>query len=71
MLEHGGALPPNPDVLLPVTRTLTTRAALWWSMRPFHVEVEDFATGWIDRCTVSDIPSAVRRGWHLAWSRKP
>ncbi|MGE5184279.1 MAG: AAA family ATPase [Acidobacteriota bacterium] len=71
VLEHGGALPPNPDVLLPVTRTLTTRNALWWSMRPFQIEVEDFATGWIDRCTVSDVPSAVRRGWHLAWSRKP
>ena len=71
VLEHGGALPPNPDVLLPVTRTLTTRNALWWSMRPFQVELEDFATGWIDRCTVGDIPSAVRRGWHLAWSRRP
>jgi hypothetical protein len=69
VLEVGGALPANPDVLLPVTRTLTTRSALWWSARPFAVELEDFATGWVDRCTVSDIPSAVRRGWHLAWSR--
>ena len=28
VLEHGGALPPNPDVLLPVTRTLTYRPPL-------------------------------------------
>jgi ATP-dependent Clp protease ATP-binding subunit ClpC len=70
VLDAGGALPPNPDALLPVTRTITSRAALWWSQRPFGVELEDFATGWVDRCTVSDIPSAVRRTWHLAWSKQ-
>jgi ATP-dependent Clp protease ATP-binding subunit ClpA/ATP-dependent Clp protease ATP-binding subunit ClpC len=69
VLEHGGPLPPNPDVLLPVTRTITSRAPLWWSARPFEVELEDFATGWLDRGSFKDIPSAVRRAWHLAWSR--
>jgi ATP-dependent Clp protease ATP-binding subunit ClpA/ATP-dependent Clp protease ATP-binding subunit ClpC len=70
VLEHGGPLPPNPDVLLPVTRTITSRAPLWWSHRAFEVELEDFATGWVDRGTFKDIPSAVRRAWHLAWSRQ-
>jgi hypothetical protein len=45
VLEQGGALPPNPDVLLPVARTLTYRPPL----RPgesYHVEIEDFGTGW-------------------------
>ena len=70
VLEAGGALPPNPDVLLPVTRTITYRAPL----RPgesYAIEVENFATGWLDRGTAKDIPSAVRRAWHLAWSRRP
>lgn len=68
VLEVGGALPPNPDVLLPVTRTITYRAPL----RPgesYAIEVENFATGWLDRGTAKDIPTAVRRAWHLAWSR--
>jgi ATP-dependent Clp protease ATP-binding subunit ClpC len=68
VLEHGGALPPNPDALLPVTRTINYRAPL----RPgdtFQIELEDFATGWVDRGNVKDIPHAVRRAWHLAWSR--
>jgi hypothetical protein len=70
VLEAGGALPPNPDVLLPVTRTITYRAPL----RPgesYAIEVENFATGWLDRGTAKDIPSAVRRAWHLAWSKRP
>jgi hypothetical protein len=70
VLEHGGALPPNPDVLLPVARTLTYRPPL----RPgesFHVEIEDFGTGWVDRGTARDLTSAIRRAWHLAWSRRP
>ncbi|HTR55837.1 MAG TPA: AAA family ATPase [Kofleriaceae bacterium] len=70
-LEHGGALPANPDVLLPVTRTISSRAALWWSQRAFDLEVEDFATGWTDRGQFKDVLSAVRRSWHLAWSRAP
>jgi len=68
VLEHGGALPPNPDVLLPVTRTLTYRPPL----RPgesFGVEIEDFATGWVDRGTARDLELAIRRAWYLAWSR--
>ena len=68
VLEHGGALPPNPDVLLPVTRTLTYRPPL----RPgeaFGVEIEDFGTGWVDRGTARDLDLAIRRAWHLAWSR--
>jgi len=69
VLEHGGALPPNPDVLLPVARTLTYRPPL----RPgesYHVEIEDFGTGWVDRGTARDLGSAIRRAWHLAWSRR-
>ena len=68
VLEHGGTMPANPDVLLPVTRTINYRAPL----RPgdaFQIELEDFATGWVDRGNVKDIPHAVRRAWHLAWSR--
>jgi hypothetical protein len=68
VLEQGGAMPPNPDVLLPVTRTLTYRPPL----RPgesFGVEIEDFSTGWVDRGTARDLPLAIRRAWHLAWSR--
>jgi ATP-dependent Clp protease ATP-binding subunit ClpC len=68
VLESGGALPPNPDVLLPVTRTLTYRPPL----RPgesFGVEIEDFSTGWVDRGTARDLTAAIRRAWHLAWSR--
>jgi ATP-dependent Clp protease ATP-binding subunit ClpA/ATP-dependent Clp protease ATP-binding subunit ClpC len=70
VLEAGGALPPNPDVLLPVTRTVTSRAALLFWSKPFEVEIEDFSTGWSDKQTVPDVPSAVRRCWHLAWSRR-
>ena len=70
VLETGGALPANPDVLLPVTRTVTSRAALLFWSKPFEIEVEDFATGWSDRQTVRDVPSAIRRCWHLAWSRQ-
>ncbi|MEP6863741.1 MAG: AAA family ATPase [Deltaproteobacteria bacterium] len=69
VLEAGGAMPPNPDVLLPVTRTINYRAPL----RPgdtFHIELEDFATGWVDRGNLKDIPHAVRRAWHMAWSRR-
>jgi hypothetical protein len=55
-------------VLLPVTRTLTYRPPL----RPgetFGVEIEDFGTGWVDRGTARDLQLAIRRAWHLAWSR--
>ena len=69
VLEHGGPLPPNPDALLPVTRTLTYRAPLR-AGEPFHVELEDFATGWVDRGNYRDLPTAIRRAWHLAWSRR-
>ncbi|HEU4615309.1 MAG TPA: AAA family ATPase, partial [Kofleriaceae bacterium] len=70
VLEAGGALPPNPDVLLPVTRTVTSRAALLFWSKPFEIEIEDFATGWSDRQTLPDVPAAIRRCWHLAWSRQ-
>ncbi|MDX2089946.1 MAG: AAA family ATPase [Kofleriaceae bacterium] len=70
VLEHGGAMPPNPDVLLPVTRTLTYRPPLRPG-EPYGVELEDFGTGWVDRGTARDLPSAIRRAWHLAWSRLP
>ena len=70
VLEAGGALPANPDRLLPVTRTLITRAPMHFWPKPFDIEVEDFATGWVDRHTVVNLPAAVRRCWHLAWSRR-
>jgi ATP-dependent Clp protease ATP-binding subunit ClpC len=69
VLEVGGALPPNPDTLLPVTRILTYRSPL----RPgdgFGVEIEDFTTGWVDRTTTRDLDAAIRRVWHLGWSRQ-
>nr|MDQ3370242.1 hypothetical protein [Myxococcota bacterium] len=69
VLELGGALPPNPDVLLPVTRTLTYRPPLR-SGEPYGVEIEDFGTGWVDRGTARDLGQAIRRAWHLAWSRQ-
>jgi ATP-dependent Clp protease ATP-binding subunit ClpA/ATP-dependent Clp protease ATP-binding subunit ClpC len=69
VLEHGGLLPPNPDVLLPVTRTLTYRAPLRGG-EPYHVEMEDFSTGWVDRGNYRDVATAIRRAWHLAWSRR-
>jgi hypothetical protein len=80
VLEVGGALPPNPDALLPVTRTIAYRPPLRGG-ESFPVEIEDFATGWVDRGNVrplagkdgtySVLPLAVRRAWHLAWSKKP
>jgi hypothetical protein len=69
VMEHGGTLPENPDLLLPVTRTINFRAPLR-SGEPMWVEIEDFPTGWVDRGNVKDIPLAVRRAWHLAWSRR-
>ncbi|MGN6105587.1 MAG: hypothetical protein ACTHU0_10815, partial [Kofleriaceae bacterium] len=68
VLDQGGALPPNPDALLPVTRTLTYRAPLRPG-EPYGVEIEDFATGWVDRGTSRELALAIRRAWHLAWSR--
>jgi hypothetical protein len=68
VLEVGGALPPNPDSLLPVTRTLTYRPPL----RPgdsYGVEIEDFSTGWVDRGTARDLAAAIRRAWYLGWSK--
>jgi ATP-dependent Clp protease ATP-binding subunit ClpA/ATP-dependent Clp protease ATP-binding subunit ClpC len=69
VLDAGGALPPNPDVLLPVTRTLHYRMPIRVG-DPCQVELEDFATGWLDRGPRTDIPHAVRRAWHLAWSKR-
>jgi hypothetical protein len=69
VLDAGGALPPNPDALLPVTRALTYRPPL----RPgdsYGVEIEDFSTGWVDRATARDLATAIRRAWHLAWSKQ-
>jgi len=69
VLEVGGALPPNPDALLPVTRSLTYRPPL----RPgdgFAVEIEDFSTSWVDRTSSRDLGTAIRRVWYLAWSRQ-
>jgi ATP-dependent Clp protease ATP-binding subunit ClpA/ATP-dependent Clp protease ATP-binding subunit ClpC len=68
VLDAGGELPPNPDALLPVARTITYRVPMR-AGEPCHVEIEDFATGWVDRGPVKDVPTAVRRAWHLAWSR--
>jgi hypothetical protein len=68
VLEVGGALPPNPDALLAVTRTLTYRPPL----RPgdsYGFEIEDFSTGWVDRGTARDLAAAIRRAWYLGWSK--
>ena len=68
VLEVGGALPPNPDALLPVTRTLTYRPPLR-SGDSYGVEIEDFSTGWVDRGTARDLTAAIRRAWYLGWSK--
>jgi len=68
VLEVGGALPPNPDALLPVTRTLTYRPPLR-SGDSYGVEIEDFSTGWVDRGTARDLAAAIRRAWYLGWSK--
>jgi len=68
VLDRGGALPANPDALLPVARTITYRPSLRPG-EPMHVEIEDFSTGWVDRGLHRDVPTAVRRAWCLAWSR--
>nr|HEX4317874.1 AAA family ATPase [Kofleriaceae bacterium] len=70
VLEAGGALPPNPDALLPVTRSIVFRRPLR-SGEPYGVEMEDFSTGWVDNGLYRDVPTALRRAWHLAWSRAP
>jgi hypothetical protein len=69
-LEVGGPLPPNPDKILPVTRTLSYRAPLRVG-EAYGVEIEDFSTGWVDRGTARDLATAIRRAWHLGWSRVP
>ncbi|MFN0249101.1 MAG: AAA family ATPase [Kofleriaceae bacterium] len=69
VLEQGGPLPPNPDALLPVTRTVTYRAPLRVG-ESYNVELEDFATGWVDRGNHRSLAAAIRRAWHLAWSRR-
>ncbi|MBV8756890.1 MAG: ATP-dependent Clp protease ATP-binding subunit [Deltaproteobacteria bacterium] len=68
VLDKGGALPPNPDALLPVARTITYRPSLR-AGEPMTVEIEDFSTGWVDKGLYRDVPTAVRRAWCLAWSR--
>ncbi|HEY4175655.1 MAG TPA: AAA family ATPase [Kofleriaceae bacterium] len=68
VLEQGGAIPPNPDALLPVTRSVTYRTP----MRPgdsFHVELEDFATGWSDTGAHKTIMLAIDRARFLGMSR--
>jgi ATP-dependent Clp protease ATP-binding subunit ClpA/ATP-dependent Clp protease ATP-binding subunit ClpC len=67
VLDRGGALPPNPDALLPVTRTLTYRAPLRAS-DPFGFEHEDLAIGWVDDGTAHTLADAIRRARHVAWS---
>jgi hypothetical protein len=69
VLETGGALPPNPDALLPVTRVVTYRPPLRPGDR-YGVEIEDFSTGWVDRTTAYDLEIAIRRAWYLAWSKQ-
>jgi ATP-dependent Clp protease ATP-binding subunit ClpC len=69
VLEVGGGMPPNPDVLLPVTRTIAYRAPLRPS-EPYAIEIEDFATGWVDRGSARELVPAIRRAWYLAWSRR-
>ncbi len=69
-LEVGGPLPPNPDKILPVTRTLSYRPPLRVG-EAYGVEIEDFSTGWVDRGTARDLATAIRRAWHLGWRRVP
>ncbi|HEY4054945.1 MAG TPA: hypothetical protein VGM39_00005, partial [Kofleriaceae bacterium] len=68
VLEQGGPMPPNPDALLPVTRSIAYRSP----MRPgdsFQVELEDFATGWSDSGAHKTLMAAVDRARFLGMSR--
>jgi ATP-dependent Clp protease ATP-binding subunit ClpA/ATP-dependent Clp protease ATP-binding subunit ClpC len=63
----GRALPPNPDHLLPVVRTLAYRAPLRPG-QPYHVELEDYRTGWVATVDMPSIDAVIRRAMELAWS---
>ena len=70
VLDAGGALPPNPDALLPVTRTLdlSRRRCAAASRLTSRSRTSRPAGSIAARCATSR--RAVRRAWHLAWSRR-
>jgi hypothetical protein len=63
----GGVLPPNPDRLLPIARTLSYRAPLRPG-EPYRVELEDYLTGWVTTLDVATVAHAVRRCMDMRWS---
>jgi hypothetical protein len=66
-VDSGGELPPNPERILPVVRTLGWRAPLR-AGEAFHVDLEDFSTGWSTALDVSTLDDAIRMAWWLRWS---
>ena len=66
----GAEVPPNPEHLLPVVRTVAWRAPLRVG-ESWRVELEDFVTGWSPTLEVSSVEQALRFAWWLRWSETP
>ncbi|MCA9678509.1 MAG: hypothetical protein KC464_26015, partial [Myxococcales bacterium] len=66
-VDGGGELPANPERLLPVVRRLGYRPPLR-AGEPWHVELEDFATGWSAALDVRSLAAAMHQAWWLRWS---
>jgi ATP-dependent Clp protease ATP-binding subunit ClpC len=65
----GAEVPPNPEHLLPVVRTVAWRAPLRVG-ESWRVELEDFGTGWSPTLEVSSVEQALRFAWWLRWSEQ-
>jgi len=68
-LERGSELPPNPEALLPVVRTVGYRLPMRPG-EPWHVELEDFVTGWTARLETRGLGPAIAQAWWLRWSQQ-
>jgi hypothetical protein len=66
-VDAGGELPANPEKILPVVRTIGWRAPLR-AGEAYHVDLEDFATGWSSALDVPSLDDAIRLAWWLRWS---
>jgi len=66
-VDAGGEIPVNPEKILPVVRTVGWRAPLR-AGEAYHVDLEDFATGWSSALDVASLDDAIRQAWWLRWS---
>ncbi len=66
-VDRGGALPLNPESLLPVVRRLGYRPPLR-AGEPWQVEVEDFVTGWSAALDLRGPAVALELARWLRWS---